>query len=119
MRRTIHAAVATPPSGVVEVARRTPAPAKRAELVHGSGCLCRGSGWVCEEHPTIPFAAEIPVTCWCDAPGMPCPGIHDTPCEVCGIPVTAAYIARTGRPRHGHHRPGEPRRPQGTARRQR
>lgn len=27
----------------------------------------------------------------------------DAPCEVCGIPVAGAYIARTGRARHGHH----------------
>lgn len=29
------------------------------------------------------------------------------PCEVCGLTVTADYIARTGRARHGHH-PEEP-----------
>lgn len=27
----------------------------------------------------------------------------DTPCEVCGLIVAAAYIVRTGRARHGHH----------------
>jgi hypothetical protein len=83
-------------------------PAKRADPMHGSRCLCRGSGWVCEDHPTVPFATEIPVTCWCDAPGMPCPGIQDAPCEVCGITVAAVFIARTGERRHGHHRPDEP-----------
>lgn len=75
---------------------------------HGPACLCRGTGWVCEDHPTVPYAAEIPVTCWCDAPGMPCPGITDAPCEVCGVDVAAAFIARTGRRRHGHHSTAEP-----------
>lgn len=29
-------------------------------------------------------------------------------CEVCGIPVSAAYIAKTGRARHGHHPDPDP-----------
>ncbi len=28
------------------------------------------------------------------------------PCDVCGLPVTAAYIARTGRARHANHPEG-------------
>jgi hypothetical protein len=39
---------------------------------HPATCVCRGSGWVCEDHPTVPYASETQVTCWCDAPGMPC-----------------------------------------------
>jgi hypothetical protein len=84
-------------------ARHPRTTATRTNPVHGSNCLCRGSGWVCEDHPTTPFAAEIPVTCWCEAPGMPCPGTQDAPCEVCGITVAAEFISRTGRRRHGHH----------------
>ena len=30
------------------------------------------------------------------------------PCDVCGVIVSAAYIARTGRARHGHHPAGPP-----------
>jgi hypothetical protein len=39
---------------------------------------------------------------------MPCPGIQDAACEVCGIAVAAVFIARTGQRRHGHHQPDEP-----------
>lgn len=35
-------------------------------------------------------------------PAPPAP-VGPQPCEVCHLPVTAEYIARTGRARHGHH----------------
>lgn len=35
-------------------------------------------------------------------PAPPAPS-GPQPCEACGIPVSADYIARTGRARHGHH----------------
>lgn len=47
---------------------------RRRVRPHPSTCWCRGNGWVCEDHPTQPFSFELPVSCGCEAPGMPCPG---------------------------------------------
>lgn len=52
-----------------------------------------------EGEPPTPEPAVIP-------PPPPPPPVA-APCEVCGLTVTADYIARTGRARHGHH-PEEP-----------
>lgn len=38
---------------------------------HPFTCACKGSGYVCEDHPDRPFGDTR--TCPCDAPGMPCP----------------------------------------------
>jgi hypothetical protein len=51
-------------SADVAVAVPTPGPAT---------CACRGSGWVCEDHPGVPYAIDLHFACPCDAPGAPCP----------------------------------------------
>jgi len=38
-----------------------------------------------------------------DVPAPPAPLTGPQPCEVCGLLVSAEYIARTGAARHGHH----------------
>lgn len=30
-------------------------------------CICMGEGWVCEQHPQLPWPHDL-----CDGPGMPC-----------------------------------------------
>jgi hypothetical protein len=95
---------ANPGNPVSTRSKTTTRRTKGKERQHPPSCLCRGTGWVCEDHPWVAFAAERPVTCWCEAPGMPCPGgIVDAPCEVCGDIVEAAVIARTGRQAHEKH----------------
>ena len=42
---------------------------------HPFTCACKGSGWVCEDHPYRPFGDYR--TCPCEAPGAPCPGIDN------------------------------------------
>ena len=48
---------------------------RRRPRPHPTSCRCRGNGWVCEDHPTQPFAFERLASCWCEAPGMPCTGM--------------------------------------------
>lgn len=104
------AAPVRPPRAVrpARVASPATAPSWRD---HPVTCVCLGSGWVCEDHPWIPYAAERPAACSCDAPGQPCPGIQDAPCEDCGETVKAAVIVRTGRRAHDDHQPDPPPQP--------
>lgn len=53
-----------------------------------------------------PRAGDRPPLTPCTPPPPAAPELAerlDTPCDVCGVTVAAAYIARTGRARHGHH----------------
>lgn len=37
--------------------------------------ICLGQGWVCEDHPKLPWdGGDLPsdICCPCQAPGMPC-----------------------------------------------
>jgi hypothetical protein len=36
-------------------------------------CVCRGSGWVCEDHPDVPYAIDPHFACPCDGAGARCP----------------------------------------------
>lgn len=54
-------------------------PRRKKPATHQVTCRCRGNGWVCEEHPDQPYGFELPVSCWCEAPGMPCTGIPTPP----------------------------------------
>lgn len=41
---------------------------------HPPGCVCRGFGWVCAEHPTQPWQIDGEDGCLCGELGMPCAG---------------------------------------------
>jgi hypothetical protein len=38
---------------------------------------CKGTRWVCEDHPDRPWGGGHPNACQCGGAGMPCPTCND------------------------------------------